>query len=117
MQESEVADLIKVSRRVVRMLDKQAKKIEKELDQAMGFDPALARESSLLARAIGSILTEARKLEEREEAKVKTGGFDSQLGIFLEWLAGLPKEYQYKALGGMEQLLLPSATDAELVDD
>ena len=29
----------------------------------------------------------------------------------------LPKEYQYKALGGMEQLLLPPATDAELVDD
>lgn len=117
MQESEVADLIKVSRRIVRMLDKQAKAIEKEIELSMGFDPKLAREASLLARAIGSILTEARKLEEREEAKVKTGGFEAQLDIFLEWLAGLPKEYQFKALGGMEQLLLPAAKDAELVDE
>lgn len=117
MQPDVATNLIQVSRRVVRMLDKQAKKIEKELDEGLGgYNKDLAREASLLARAIGSILTEARKLEEREESRVRQGGFDDQLGIFLEWLGGLPKEYQHKALGGMERLLLPPAQDADVVD-
>lgn len=118
MQPSENADLVKVSRRVVKMLDRQCKAIERELDSVPGkvFHKELVREASLLARAIGSILTEARKLEEREEARVKSGGFDDQLGIFLEWLAGLPREYQHKALNGMERLLLP-ASAADVVDE
>jgi len=114
MQESIAADLVGVSRRVVRMLDGQAKAIAKELKDTTGYNPALAREASLLARAIAATLTEARKLEEREEAKVRTGGFDDQLDIFFEWLKGLPKEYRVKALAGMERTLLPAATDAEL---
>lgn len=117
MQDSVAADLVQVSRRAVRMLDKQIARIGRELDLSMGYHPQLAREASLLARSVGSILTEARKLEEREESKVKQGGFDAQLEIFLEWLAGLPKEYQYKALGGMERLLLPAPAEAEVVDD
>lgn len=110
------ADLVKVSRRVVKMLDKQCRAIEKELDAVMGgvFHKELVREASLLARAIGSILTEARKLEEAEEKRVKQGGFDDQLGIFIEWLAGLPREFQHKALGSMERLLLGPGEDAQL---
>lgn len=118
MQTSENADLVKVSRRVVKMLDKQCRAIEKELDAVYGgvFHKELVREASLLARAIGSILTEARKLEEAEEKRVKQGGFDDQLGIFIEWLAGLPREFQHKALGSMERLLLGPGEEGELVD-
>lgn len=117
MQESVSADLLGVSRRSVRMLDKQVKRLAKELDASISFDPAMAREASLLARAIAATLTEARKLEEIEERKVRQGGFDDQLDIMLEWLKGLPKEYRLKALEGMERLLLPPATEAELVDE
>jgi hypothetical protein len=117
MQESVAADLVGVSRRVVRLLDSQAKALQRDLDSSMGgYNASLAREASQLARAIAATLTEARKLEEREEAKVKGTGFDGQLDIFLEWLAGLPREYQHRALGGMEKLLLPAPAEAELDD-
>lgn len=113
MQESVAANLVGVSRRVVKMLDKQANALAKELDLSLAYNPTLAREASVLARAIAATLTEARKLEEREEERVKQGGFDDQLDIFFEWIKGLPKEYRAKALAGMERTLLPPATDAE----
>lgn len=117
MQESVNADLVAVSRRVVRMLDKQQKRLAREMDDSMGYHTEHTKECSLLARSIASILTEARKLEEREEKRVQQGGFDDQLGIFLTWLAGLPREYRTKALGGMERLLLPAGSeDAEVVE-
>jgi hypothetical protein len=112
----DAADLVRVSRRIVKMLDGQAKALEKEIRISMGFHPNLSREASQLARATGAMLSEARKLEEREERRVREGGFEDQLNIFLDWLGGLPKEYRHKALTGMEKLLLPPAQDADLED-
>lgn len=120
MQESEAADLVRMSRRVIKMLESQIRGIERHMDSAIGavFDPALAREASALARSMAAVLTEARKLEEREEQRVKDGGFEDQLDIFIGWIGGLPREYIAKAFSRMEQLLLgPGAQDdAELID-
>lgn len=116
MQPSENADLVRVSRRVVKMLEGQVKAIEKELKlvPGTGYHGQLVKEASLLSRALGSVLTEARKLEEAEEKRVKQGGFDDQLGIFIEWLSGLPKEYRFRTMGAVERLLGPAPEDAEV---
>jgi hypothetical protein len=109
LRDTDSTDLVQASRRIVKMLDQQCKALQKEIKlvPGTGYHPELAKDAALLSRALASVLTEARKLEEAEEKRVKGGGFDDQLEIFLEWLAGLPKEYQAKALNGMEGLLLP----------
>ncbi len=117
LRETDSTDLVQASRRIVKMLDQQCKALQKEIKlvPGTGYHPELAKDAALLSRALASVLTEARKLEEAEEKRVKGGGFDDQLDIFLEWLEGLPQEYRRKVLTGVEGLLLPAA-EADLED-
>jgi hypothetical protein len=121
-QDHEAADLHTLARRTVRLLRTQLDRLSHSITNAPtgAYDPVAGAELAKMSRAVANILTEARKLEEREEARVKGADFEQQLDIWGGWVLGLPREYQNRLVEWLEQKLLPPApTDAvaEVVDE
>lgn len=117
-EDTEAHDLTRLARRTVRLLESNVQRLEHSMKHAATreYYPAHGREAAALAKAMAAVLTEARKLEQHEAQRVKTGTFEDQVGIWTEWVLSLPREYQAKVLAAFEERLLP-AGPAELVDE
>ena len=116
-EDNEAADLANLSRRTLRLLASNIKRLEHSMTTSVTreYYPAHGREAAALAKAMSAILTEARKLEEREEKRVKAATFDEQVDIWHDWFGSLPREHKVRVLGRFEEYLLP-AQAAETVE-
>lgn len=110
------ADLHALARRTVSLLKFQLDRLDRDIRNAPtgAYDPDASAQLSKLSRAVANILTEARKLEEREEERMKGATFEQMLEIYGEWILGLPREYQARTMDWLERKLLPEP-EAELV--
>lgn len=119
MQEgSEFTELNDVARQSIRVMRTCLDKLQREIATAptQAFNSDWSREAGQLGRALASILTEARKLEEREAQEARASSFEDKVKVFLGWVEQLPREYRDKMLHYTQQALLPAPSEAELVE-
>lgn len=107
-----------MAQKSIRLLQLNLDRLEKEMTQSLGgksghYYAEHGREAAALAKALATILGEARKIEDREARKVAQMTFSERIELWKEWFAQLPQEHQRTVAMHMARAL-EGETEAEL---
>lgn len=110
----EGSELLSTGRQALRLLQLNLDRLEREMTQGsvgartQAYRPEWATAAQQLARSLAALVTEMRKLEEREQKRVQAATFDEQVEIMVSWVENLPREHQHTVMDALVRLLEPA---------
>jgi len=94
----------------IRLIQLNLDRLEKEMTESIGgksghFYAPHAKEAAALAKALATILAEARKLEDRDAKRVAQMTFAERVELWAHWFKELPQEHQRDVAMRMARVL------------
>jgi hypothetical protein len=117
---SDLNSLDSMAAQSIRILQANLDRLERDMDSTptKGFYDKHAVQAGQLARAMATILSEARKLEDRNAKAVQRMGYEERAELFLDFVEQLPPELKNKTLGKAVRMLeADNSAPADIIDE